>query len=154
VEIQTSGGDEIFFSGEPGEPEGLNGTNTFIVIPANTLYPGESYQARLAFYNFASMDTTSIPNANGIVAFGKQTEFSLQTTGTPPEIHLQVIGFINGNFQFSFNTQPGKYYRVQVANSLPDWSDVGFTNATSSQTVFTDLFAGSSPARFYRVLAL
>ena len=62
------------------------------------------------------------------------------------------MSLIGGEFQFRFNTQPGKAYQVQFADALPDWQDYFYTNATSSEVVITDTSAGSSPKRFFRVV--
>ena len=149
----SSSNTTVFRSGDFGTPGALNGTNLSIVLPANTLSPGEIYFAGLLFSKLTAVNNTSIPGATGLVAFLKRTTVHLQTAGSAPAIHLNVIGFSSGNFQFSFNTQPGKNYQIQFADALPNWQNLQFTNAASSEIIFTDTFASFNPARFYRVTA-
>ncbi len=152
VSISAEGGVDVFRSGDaPGSPSALNGTSTSIDIPANTLSPGQFYTVELMFAKITVSNTTSIPGATGVVAFAKRTKTILHTSGTPPSIQLQVIGFVGGQFQFQFNSVAGKNYQIQWSDNLSGWGNLGFTNATSSQTVFADMTAGA-PKRFYRVL--
>lgn len=149
--IRNSSDNKIIQSGDLGSPGALNGTNVSFAIPAGVLLPGETYRAELMFAHITTLDSTSISGANGVVAFIKRTRFEMKTGGTAPPIALRVIGFSNGNFQFSFNAQPGKDYQIQFADTLPNWQNFAFTNATSSEIIVNDPFAGLNPARFYRV---
>ncbi|MEP6663246.1 MAG: hypothetical protein ABJC04_06230 [Verrucomicrobiota bacterium] len=151
--IRDSSDNPVFRSGDFGSPGAFNGTNSSALIPANTLFTGETYNGELLFARLTTIDSTSIPGATGVVAFTKRTRFSLKTTGVVPPITLRVIGFTNGNFQFSFNTQPGKNYQIQFADTLPNWQNLQFTNAASSEIIFTDPFGGFNPQRFYQVMA-
>jgi hypothetical protein len=151
LRIEGGSGDAVFRSADFGAPDSLNGTNVSVLIPANTLSPGETYHGELMFAHPTTVDTTSIPNATGVIAFTKRTGFELKTTGTPPSINLQIIGITNGNFQFSFNTQPGKDYQVQFTQTLTNWQDIGFFNATTNQIIFSDTFSIFNTGRIYRV---
>jgi hypothetical protein len=154
VEIGRGNDQTVFHSSGPGEPGSLNGTSTSFQIPTGTLSPGETYSVQLMFVRLTSTDTTSIPGALGLAGFIKTTTASIRTTGTPFMVRLQVVGMVNGQFQFKFNSQPGRNYQVQwldsLPNSSPSWGNLWFINATSSETVFTDTFPLSTQ-RFYRV---
>ncbi|HXI52750.1 MAG TPA: hypothetical protein VNH84_14645, partial [Candidatus Saccharimonadales bacterium] len=70
---------------------------------------------------------------------------------TPP--HTTITKGGNGQFSLSFDSIPGKTYRVEYKNSLNDaqWSVLKTQVATSSTlTVVDDL--GGSGQRFYRVV--
>lgn len=150
--IRDSSDNEVFRSPDLGSPGALNGTNLSFVVPSGTLFPGETYQGELFFARPTTLDSTSIPGANGVVAFTKRTRFDVKTTGSAPSIALQAMGLIDGHFQFSFNTQPGKNYQIQFADTLPNWQNLWFTNAPSNEIIFTDTSAVST-SRFYRVTA-
>ena len=150
--IRDSSENSIFRSGDLGSPGALNGTNTSVVIPSGTLFPGETYRGELTFVKIVTRDTTSIPNALGVVGFLSRTSFAVKTTGSAAEVALEVTSLINGNFQFRFNTQPGKAYQVQFADALPDWQNYFYTNATSGEVVLTDVVAGANAKRFFRVM--
>jgi len=150
--IRDSAENSVFRSGELGSNGHLNGTNTSMLIPPGSLFPGETYQLDLMFAKIVTRDTSSIPNATGVVGFLSRTSIGIKTTGEVPKVSLQVISIAAGSFQFRFNTQPGKAYQVQFADSLPDWQNYFYTNATSSEVVITDGSAGSGPRRFFRVM--
>jgi hypothetical protein len=80
--IEDEAGDEIFHSGSPG-PEGLNGEDTAILIPAGTLEPGTIYQARLMFARI--VDMKDISGTMAVAAYTKITELNIRTTGTLTE---------------------------------------------------------------------
>ncbi|MBU6401899.1 MAG: hypothetical protein KGS61_16405, partial [Verrucomicrobia bacterium] len=56
--IQDAAGNDVFSTGDPGSPGGLNGTATSVVIPAGRLQAGQVYQAQLIFVKATSVDTT------------------------------------------------------------------------------------------------
>ena len=59
----------------------------------------------------------------------------------------------NGDaLEFSFNTQPGRGYEVQVSTNLVDWTKTRAVLAESALTGFSELSHGA-PRRYYRVLS-
>ena len=70
-------GSDAFSTGEPGTTNALNGTSTFVVIPAHTLNPGQVYYVSLLFAHIVTMNETAYPGATGIAAYFKSTESSL-----------------------------------------------------------------------------
>lgn len=153
VEVRDGSDNAVFRSGEPGATNALNGTSTpSLSIPADTLLPGTTYNVQLLFAHPVTLDTTNIPGAIGFAAYVKKTAAQIHTTGTPPVVTLQALGFVNGHFQFKFNSIPGRNYQIQWSDTLPAWQNLWFTNATAPETVFTDTF-GLNSQRFYRVQA-
>ncbi len=150
LQIRSSSGNGVLSSPEFGSPGALNGTNLSFVVSSNQLFPGEIYRGELLFGHLVSVNSSSIPGANVVVAFLKRTSFDVKTTGTAPVIRLKNFGVTNGNFQFSFDTQPGRNYQVQSANTVTNWQDMGFFTANTNQIIFTDTFFIQSTSRFYR----
>src|ERR1051326_5515943 len=80
---------EVFVTPDYAAPGAMTGQSRSVVIPANTLMAGESYQARLVFTKVLPLNTLAYPGAAGGVIYFKDTTFPLLTT-TP-----------YGTFQFS-----------------------------------------------------
>lgn len=78
VIIEDDNGNEIYFSGSPGD--GLNGTDTSVIIPAGTLANGTTYSAQVVFYKITDF---SPPGAAG---YAKITNFEIKTTGGSSDI--------------------------------------------------------------------
>jgi len=78
-----STGEDAYESGAPGEPDALNGTNTQVILPPDTLQPGHLYRAEVLFVKLVDADTTSYPNCQAISGYYKQVEFSIKTTALP-----------------------------------------------------------------------
>ncbi|MEO6033931.1 MAG: hypothetical protein ABIQ35_01620 [Verrucomicrobiota bacterium] len=150
--VRGNAGNAVFRSADLGQPNALNGTNTSIVIPGGTFFSGETYLAELMFAKITTRDSSSIPGATGVVGFTTRTTFAMKTTGQAATVSLQVVGYSGGNFQFRFNSQPGKIYQLQFADSLTNWQNLFYTNATATEVDFTDAFAGFNSNRFYRVM--
>jgi hypothetical protein len=90
----------------PLEPGALNGTDSSVIIPANTLQANTTYAMEITFFKVKSTDTTSYAGATGIVGFESFTDSSLTTS--------------SASFGFSFR---------QLASG---GSFLGDTNATPS----------------------
>jgi hypothetical protein len=151
LRIQDSEDNTVFTTGEkPGMPGALNGTATEVLIPANTLSAGEEYEAEIFFARIVVSDTTSIPGARGVVAFGARTVFHITAAGEQTPLVLRAAGFSGGQFRLEMTTQPGKSYQIQFSGNLINWTNLYFTNATVEQTLVTDPFIPGGPNRFYR----
>ena len=85
------GTQRVYNSPYPGDPGGLNGTSTSLVIPANTLLPGTGYRVSVFFGKVAQLDTTSYPGAVGYAGYGMTTYMNVSTTGiaSPPNVTTQ-----------------------------------------------------------------
>jgi len=65
----------------PGAVGALNGTNTSVLIPSNTLAPGRAYSGRIAFVKTVANNTTAYPGVTGAATYFTQTDFFIATTG-------------------------------------------------------------------------
>lgn len=91
VQIDDSQGNSVYSSPDPGAVGSLNGLSTSVTIPAGVLTAGKSYSAQIMFARIASMNTTAYPGVMGVVAFIKQTGFTLQTTRVPDILRYGLI---------------------------------------------------------------
>ncbi|MCX7916349.1 MAG: hypothetical protein N3A53_08630 [Verrucomicrobiae bacterium] len=82
LEIYASNDQTVFATPGFGHPGALNGTNTSVLIPANTLGLGTNYTALLTFAKLISINTNDYPGAVGVAACVADTEFDLHTAGT------------------------------------------------------------------------
>lgn len=97
----------VFQTASPGQPGALNGTATGTTIPAHTLAPGSTYQARVLIAKGLGLDTSY---GFGFSAYYSQTQLSLATTGVvapptltinqigPSQWHLHANGVLNQNY--------------------------------------------------------
>jgi hypothetical protein len=69
----STGGDAFFKSGATG---------TSVVIPANTLAEGESYDAALRFVHNVNSNTSAVPGVTGTAGYYNETQFTIETTGS------------------------------------------------------------------------
>lgn len=66
-----------------------------------------------------------------------------------PNLVLSDLG--NGSYLLKFDGIPGKTYRIQYAESLPNWETLGSSTADDvGMFEFTDTPPSGTPARFYR----
>lgn len=101
VSIVNSFDETIFETPGFWESNPLLGTARSVVIPAETLNPGEEYTATLLFANASALNRTTYKNAIGTTAYSKLTSFTLQTI--PPE---GVLQFESANFSVNENADP------------------------------------------------
>ncbi len=89
VEIEDESG-KVFGTGGPREIGSLNGKATSVLIPANTLAPGQSYKGHVLLGRMVTINTNGYPGAIGFAAYAKATFFPVQTlTPPPPQGQLQ-----------------------------------------------------------------
>jgi len=123
-------GSSVFGTPPFGISGALNGTNTSVTIPAYTLTPGVTYDARLTFARGVSMNTTSYPGAVGFAAYFCNTETTIATVNPSAD---------------------------SVGDGIPDWwralyfgGDGTTTNSQSCATADPD---GDGMSNFYEYLA-
>jgi len=63
---------------------------------------------------------------------------------------------VNGTVTFSFSTEVGRQYQVEVTEDLamPDWQPLGGTYFGTGSPILVIDDLGTRPQRFYRVLLL
>ncbi len=97
------------------------------------------------------MRTTNKCRPNWAFLLGLAGIFGVTTDGQS-QIVLGGSSVVVNNFQFSFNSQPGTAYQVQVAAALsnPNWSVVSNVSGTGSPILVSDPI-GVRGSGFYRV---
>ena len=141
VEIDDTSTQTVFQTPGIAQAGSLNGTNTAVLIPANTLAPGTNYIGRVMFYQPTASDTNSIPGALGSIGYYQETWFNLSTSGTlqpqPPTITTSsplpsgTVGTAYaGTLAATGGTQP--YTWSVVSNGLP--AGLGLVAATGAIT--------------------
>lgn len=135
-----------------GLPGALNGTNTFVVVPAGTLSPGTNYIARLLFAKAVSTNSAAYPGVPGVTAYFKETTFNISTLPLPSN----VLYF--DNFQ---EVPSGTVLNVPTYTYVPPvgasaefiigsgGSQVSASNLLGSVRAFFDNPIGSSGGEYY-----
>jgi hypothetical protein len=73
------------------------------------------------------------------------------TIDVVPAPNLVLTDLGNGSFLMEFDGIPGKTYRIQYAETLPDWQTLGSSTADDAGMFdYTDTPPPGTPARFYR----
>ncbi len=163
LEIQEANNPQGFSSGKvfssPFRAEFgvLNGTNTAVLLPPNTLQPGKDYTATLSFVKVCTIDTNSYPGAVGGAGFVSDTTFNIHTRGSHPSAPL-MGGIIRSNTQtfLQFFGETNRQHRIDVVSDLrlKNWAPL-MTNAPAfdgSNSITDGQAAGN--VRFYRVVPL
>ena len=119
VEIDGANGQPIFITPDILQAGSLNGTATFVDIPANTLAPGTTYTARLLFWKITSFDTTSYPSVTGGTAYYNQTDFAVATAGNPPVITSAATATGTAGQSFSYTITANNSATSFGASGLP-----------------------------------
>lgn len=141
VSISSERTGEFFESPGPGESGGLDGTDTFLQVPADTFGPGALLRAEINFVRIADQDATY---SGALAVYLKVTDFFGSTAGGTDEIPPTLLnsapeahqaGVDRGSvisFTFDEPMKPG----VSIA-----WSGVGaapftYTWSPDRQTLF------------------
>ena len=155
VFIVDAGGNMVFSTPyPPANPlTRLNGTNTSVEVPANTLQPGGAYTGFIHFDRGLSRNMTGYPGAAGYGLVGVSTAFSLAAPTSLPVLS-QPSKMSNTQFSFAFSGIPGQYYTVLTTTNpalpLVNWSTLLITNLSGNSALIQDNLA-TSQRRFYRV---
>ncbi|MEY4916844.1 MAG: hypothetical protein RL616_757 [Verrucomicrobiota bacterium] len=96
VEVNTLTGENVATTPDLLSVAALNGTSNSVVMPANTLDYGVTYQGRLLFVKRTALALTNYPGASGVAAYFRETKFPLVTLPAPP---------VHGRIQFSVSSQ-------------------------------------------------
>jgi hypothetical protein len=130
----------------------LNGTDTSVVVPANTLSPGAAYTGSIGFYRMTSVNRTSYPGVVGVTLVAAQTAFPLAAPSLLPVLSLPTRTSAT-QFGFLLSGVAGQNYTVLTttnpAQPLADWSTVLTTNLPASSAFLRDNQA-TSQRRYYR----
>ena len=97
-------------------------TGSFL-IPAGTLTAGNTYQARLEFYNLTTLDPTSVPGAIGLAGVGTQLRFQIAATAAvaAPAISsaATAAATVGTAFSYSIVATPGPITLYAFTGTLP-----------------------------------
>ncbi len=146
----------VYSSPRIGEPGALNGTNTAVVLPANTFKPGRDYPARLFFAKVCTLDTNSYPGADGGAAFVSSAAFNIHTRGSHPSAPI-IGGIIRSNAQtfLNFLGETNRSHRIDFVTDLKlkNWTPL-MTNGPTSDGSATVSDGAPSSVRSYRIVPL
>lgn len=151
VVITDAGGQPVFSTPNPSaDHEGaLRGTATSVAIPAGTFQLGQTYQGRLHFLKYISVDTTQYPGAVGVTMATTLTSFPLATLSSAPRLSLPAKPSTN-EFRFLVQGIAGQNYTIEGSSNLVHWNLIRITNApTDSFTVLLNHATNSHG--FFRV---
>jgi hypothetical protein len=158
VYIADAEGNVVFQAPDPCVPRELPVSATSIVIPANTLQAGQTYDAQILYSKQFYFSTNAVPEMAGFGSQNRTTRFTLVTTGGTPVVPatlsaIQVLP--NGDFQFDVSGSAGRTYAIQRAASLNAavWPEVATVVLDAGgKGRFLDTPSGQGPF-FYRAIA-
>ncbi len=123
LEIDNSQGDEVLWVDNEEITSGSQYT-----IPANTLWPGRTYDVSIYFIKIKDVDDTSYLDAIGVAGFSSTTEFTLQTTGTVIMPTAAIEPDENDNMNLSITGgEPQRGYVGETSPDLTRWRQRGQT---------------------------
>lgn len=102
VGIYDTNGVIVFQTPNYGVPLALNGTNTSVAIPANTLVPGKNYFGSLMFGKGVAANTTDYAGAFGGGVYFAQTMFPMATALLPV---ITTTALSVGTSNVTYNSQ-------------------------------------------------
>ncbi|MDA7535774.1 hypothetical protein N8528_02295 [Akkermansiaceae bacterium] len=148
------GDNEVFFETPCfGEAGALDGTATEITIPANSLPPGRTLIAELAFVSFESNDFSQYPDVRLVSGFGSITEFEVQTAGNPFQPILEV-SHDGDRASIKVTGERGLLYDLRSSPDLQEWSyatTLWLGNDPQGFMASSSFDSTGSAKRFYRV---
>jgi hypothetical protein len=152
--IEDEQGNKIYETPDLGKDEALDGTAVGVTIPANTLQPGQSYQARLTFQKHRTVDTHSVAGALGVASYASRTSFKFSTTGGETQRpSLQLALAPTGEVQIHVRGPAGRAVRVETSSDLSRWTLLNAgTLSDGGLWMLTDPQVGSGRQRFYRAV--
>jgi hypothetical protein len=142
--ITETNGDPVLSSPGFFQPDALNGTNLFVVIPAGNLSHDHVYDAKLLVVKSAVRNTNSVPNATGVGGYFRQTQFPLVTLPTPGSSSRVQLSSYNysagendGNTVVTVTRVGDEEHSVSVNLATSDGTAVDGTNYLGVNTTLT-----------------
>jgi hypothetical protein len=145
----TLGHGEAFSTPNLGMPGALNGTDSSITVPADTLMPGNTYSLTVEITRLASTNATTYPEATGIAGTFSSTSIDL-ITRMPPILNLPSRP-TNGVMTIEVQAEPGSIVILQSCGNLDSWRNVATNNQDSANRLFT-LPVGQTTSVYFRAL--
>ena len=147
LEVENAGGWEVVWV----EGADLDGGGVSYTIPAGTLWPGRSYQARLHFIRVQDIDTDAYPGSFAAAGFESTTNFTITTTGTPLMPRL-TIGPDGPDMRIEASGgEPGRAYVLETSSDLSRWLPQQEIWLADLPYQWTDTDARYLKQRFYRM---
>lgn len=159
VFIENENGREIYETPDVGQMGALAGTTTSVTIPANTLPPGRTVEAEVAFIKAADIkDRSEMPYMDvlGVAAFAKATIFEITTTGDPIVPTLDMVGGSDSPFHFRILGEKKMTYTIESSSDFSNWTFEFVGNADDNisgamgEFIFYDWSGGGMSRKFYR----
>jgi hypothetical protein len=153
VRIENGLGDKIFESPDFGKRGAMNGTNTQVVVPGQTLMTGETYNVILTFQKIIVSDQTSYSPASGIAAYDGKTSFIIATKASENPPYLSSGQWsTKGQFEFHLAGTAGRSYRIDASTDLRQWLPISTNTPSSGGWDFLDTESMNLSSRFYRAV--
>lgn len=137
-----------------GLTNALNGTATFLTIPAGTLQAGSNYDCSIGFYH-AVLTTNNVGQYITSAFVASLTQFSISTAGTVMAAPVLTNATRTaGTFGFDILTSPGQtltvVYSTNLNNAVATWPILLTTNSPGSVVHIIDPHAATNRTCFYR----
>jgi hypothetical protein len=136
----------IYYSPTVGTSNALNGTNTFVTIPAYTLPAGTNLTGHLTITHFAGNAVTNY--SFGVPALAIDTKFNLTTRAAPAAPQLTFLNRTNQLTRLQVTGETNRTYVLQATTNFTGWTNI-FT--TTNASFFYTNNTTNIPQRLYRV---
>ena len=134
-------------------PACLRGTNTSVVVPADTLQGDLAYSGVIVFFRVTGMNTTAYPGATGLTLIGASTAFPMAAPSAMAPVLSQPTMISSTQFGFLLSGTAGQDYTVLTATNpalpLSNWSTLLTTNLSGNSAFILDNQA-TNKQRLYR----
>jgi hypothetical protein len=139
-------GEEMYFF-EMDDP-GI--TASSLTIPANTLWPGRTYEVNVRFTRIK--DLAEVEGQFRVAGFTTSTELTIQTAGTPIMPAMNIVQTPGGIEISAQGGEPNRRYVMETSIDLQRWvSQFDFWADQMAVQNYQDPDAHYLPARFYRL---
>jgi len=153
--IEEPNGNDVFETGGYDKDDALNGLNTSVTIPLNTLKSSKIYVGEVRFEKVLRANDAGYPGVEGRVGYSSETDISLLTAGpgNPPIIQSYRV-LPDSRVQFSVVTLDGATYQLQGSTNMVQWTTLGTISATDSRATFLVSPPLARPCYFYRTVLM
>ncbi len=157
--IHDNMGHIFFMAPDACVPRPLPVTATSVVLPANTLQSGKTYEGELTFSRLFYFSTNAVANMSGSGSLTRTTRFTLSTGGGTPDAAARFTAFRllpNSNPELTLTGTAGRSYTIQRTGSLTApraWANAGTVTMNAAGTaVFEDVQPGKVLPLYYRAV--
>jgi hypothetical protein len=152
VDIEETDGDEVFDTPGYKKDDALDGLDTGVTLPRNTLETSRMYHGKVYFEKVLRANDAGYPGVEGRVGYSSQTFVCLATAGPGNPSGLTVLRVpADGRMQLTLTTLNGGTYEIHGSPDLRNWTTLGTVSATSGRTIFVNMPPAGARSYFYRV---